>query len=269
LFASSLIAAALLLLGFGSAHAGLVGITEGFTSSTLWDINTTTGATTNPRTVNTSPDRAITTIAVAPGGKLWGVSQGQPTDGPSSGKLYLVDPITGTPTLIATMTQFIGVEGDIATDPTSGILYAVDGQGKLFKINTTTGVGTTVGVVPGNLDLSAMAFDNAGNLYAWDSFGPTMFKLDKTNASVISSVGLSPSPGGQVGGMAIDPSGGTAYMAADLGASAKFSQVDPIGGAVTPIGSLGSTGGIWGLAFVEDPTPALRSTWGSIKAAYH
>jgi len=260
--------ALLLILHVGPARAGLVGITAGFNTSDLWDINPITGVPSNPRTVNVTPDRAITTIAVAPSGKLWGVSQGEPTDGPSSGKLYLIDPVTGTPTYVATLTTFIHVEGDIATDPTSGLLYAVDGQGGIFKINTSNGVCTTVGTVPGNLDLSAMAFDNAGNLFIWDSFGPTMYRINKTNAAVISSVTLSPYPGGQIGGMAFDPGNGTAYMAADLGSAAQFSKVDPITGAVTPVGSLSATGGIWGLAFTSDPTPAQPTTWGSFKVRY-
>ena len=260
---------AILLAGSANnAGAGLVGITEGFTSSTLWDINTTTGAATNPRTVNTSPDRAVTTIAVAPSGKLWGVSQGSPSDVPSSGKLYLIDPVTGSPTLIANLSQTINVEGDIASDPTSGLLYSIDGQGTLNKINTSNGVCTTMGTVPGNLDLSAMAFDAAGNLFIWDSFGPTMYKINKANAAVLGSVTLSPYPGGQIGGLAFDPGSGKAYLSADLGASAQFSQVDPVGGGVTPISSLVTTGGIWGLAFVEDPTPAHAATWGTIKARY-
>jgi hypothetical protein len=95
-----------------------------------------------------------------------------------------------------------------------------------------------------------------------------MYRINKSNAAVISSVGLSPSPGGQIGGMAFDPGNGTAYMAADLGAAAKFSQVDPILGTVTPIGSLSITGGIWGLAFTSDPTPTHPTTWGSFKARY-
>jgi len=260
---------AVLLAGSANnAGAGLVGITEGFTSSTLWDINTTTGVPSNPRTVNTSPDRAITTIAVAPSGKLWGVSQGSPSDVPSSGKLYLIDPVSGSPTLIANLSQTINVEGDIATDPTTGLLYSIDGQGMLNKINTSNGVCTTMGTVPGNLDLSAMAFDNTGNLFIWDSFGPTMYKINKTNAAVISSVTLSPYPGGQIGGLAFDPGNGIAYMSADLGAAAKFSQVDPVGGAVTPIGSLTATGGIWGLAFIPERTPAHAATWGSVKGLY-
>jgi hypothetical protein len=262
-------AIALMIVYVGPARAGMVGITEGLTSSVLWDINPSTGVPTNPRTVNTSPDRAITAIATAPSGKLFGVSQGQPSDVPSSGKLYLIDPATGTPTLIATLTQFIITEGDIATDPTSGLLYAVDGQGALFRINTSNGVCTAIGTLPGNLDLSAMAFDNAGNLFIWDSFGPTMYKVNKTNAAVISSVGLTPSPGGQIGGMAFDPSNGIAYLAANPGSIAQLSKVDPNTGAVTPIGSLGATGGIWGLAFVSVPTPTQKTSWGSVKARYH
>jgi hypothetical protein len=95
-----------------------------------------------------------------------------------------------------------------------------------------------------------------------------MYHINKTNAAVISSVTLSPSPGGQIGGMAFDPGNGTAYMAADLGAAAQLSKVDPITGAVTPVGSLSATGGIWGLAFTSDPTPAQPTTWGSFKVRY-
>src|SRR5207249_2558576 len=87
------------------------------TSSTLWDINTTTGAASNPRTVSGFPNRAPLCIDFSPSGVLYGVSLGGPGV-PASGMLFTINPSSGATTFVANLTQYINVEGDIAFDPT-------------------------------------------------------------------------------------------------------------------------------------------------------
>ena len=249
------LAATVLLASLATAQntCPLLGLSDaGLTTSILWDINTTTGVPSNPRTVNTAPNRCITTMAFSPTGVLYGVSQGQPGDVPSSGKLYTIHVATGTPTLVATMTQFIGVEGDIAVDPTTGFLYAVDGIGPLFRINTITGVGTSVGSLPldlpGGADYSALAFTSFGQMFVWSSFGQVVRKVNKLTAAIQSTVPIAPSPGGQIGGMAFDGGTGTCYLAAGV-PGANLSKVNTSTGAVAAVGPLTGMNGIWALAF--------------------
>src|SRR5438105_6673626 len=112
------------------AAAALLGIAGD--NDVLYDINPVTAAATNPRPVGSK----INMIAWSPSGTLYGVSQGTPSDVPPGGMLYSINPATGTPTLLATLDTFVYTEGDIACDPTSGVLYAIDAPGQLFSINT-------------------------------------------------------------------------------------------------------------------------------------
>jgi hypothetical protein len=242
----------------GPARAGLLGIADG---NVLYDINTGTGAASNPRTVGNK----VYAIAYSPSGVLYGVSPGFPTDVPAGGALFTINVNNGFATFVATLNTFVVVEGDIAFDPTSGILYAVDGGGQLFKINTTTGAGTSVGTITGNVDLSAMAFDATGNLYIVDSFGPTLLKVDKTNATILASLPMG-AINQEIGGLAFDANNGTLYHSA--GTVSKFYTVSTFSGAAVFVGPTPVTGGIWGLAFIPEPTPTSSSSWGRIKTLY-
>jgi hypothetical protein len=237
------------------AQAGLLGI-DG--ANVLHDINTANGSPSNPRTVGNK----VNSIALSPTGILYGVSQGTPSDFPPGGNLYKIHIPTGVPTLIATMDMFITSEGDIACDPISGLLYAVNSPGELFKIDTATGVGTAVGNIGTTLDLSAMAFDATGTLWVVDSFGPTLLKVDKTNASILDTVPLDP-VNQEVGGLAFH-SGGTLFFAG--GTTSKLYTLNTTSGAALTLGPIAVSGGIWGLTFVPDPTPVQSSTWGGVKA---
>lgn len=241
-----------------TAGAGLLGIAG---NNVLYDINPANGAASNPRTVGNKIDM----IAVSPSGTLYGVSQGFPTDVPAGGQLYTINPVSGAATLIATLDTYVVVEGDIAFDPTTGILYAVDGAGQLFTINTTTGVGTVIGTVPGNVDLSAMTFDAVGNLYMVESFGQSLLKINKANAAIIATLPMG-NVEQQVGGLAFVPSNGTLYYAG--GIPSKFYSVNTTTGAATLIGPIAPTDGIWGLALLPDPTPVREASWGRLKKAY-
>jgi len=250
------------------ASAGLIGISTVDTNNgTLWDINTSTAAVTNPRTVNATPNRPPDMIALANNGTLYGVSQGEVNDGPSSGKLYTILLSNGAPSLIANLTTFVHVEGDIAIDPTTNELYAVDGSGgPLFKVNKANGQCTTVGTVGTTLDLSAMTFDSAGNLYAVDSFTSTLLTINKSTGAIVNSVTLTPAVNGEIGGLAFDTGDVNLYFAG--GTSGVLYRLNKTSGAVVTIGPLAVTGGIYALAFVPDATPVPHTSWGQVKATY-
>lgn len=243
----------------GPAAAGLLGIDDNFI---LRDINPSTAAATNPRLVGNK----VNMIAYSSSGTLYGVSQGFPSDSPPGGMLYQINVATGAATYVATLDTYVIVEGDIAIDPTTGILYAIDSQGMLFTINTTTGAGTVVGNLTGNIDLSAMTFDATGNLYMVESFSQTLLKVNKANASIIASLPMG-GVGQQVGGLAFVPANGTLYYAGDI--PGKLYTVNTTTGAGTLVASVSPAVGIWALAYIPDPTPTRSSTWGRIKTLYH
>jgi DNA-binding beta-propeller fold protein YncE len=255
---AALLLIALITIAAVPAGAGLIGIAG---NNVLYDINIANGATSNPRPVGNKIDM----IAYSPSGTLYGVSQGFPTDVPAGGQLYTIDPTTGAATLVATMDTYVVTEGDIAFDPTSGILYAVDGAGQLFTINTITGAGTVIGTVGSNIDLSAMAFDAAGNLYMVESFGQSLLKVNKTTAAVIATLPMG-NVEQQVGGLAFVPANGTLFYAG--GIPSKFYSVNTTIGTGMFIGAMPPTDGIWGLTLIPDPTPAHDTTWGRLKTLY-
>ncbi len=251
--------AALALAAVSTAHAALLGIDD---NGTLVDINPADATTSNPRPVGNK----VNMIAWAPNGTLYGVSQGMTTDVPPGGKLYTINIATGLATYVADLGMPVTVEGDIAIDPTTGKLYAIDSQGALTTINTTTGAGTLIGTVPGNVDLSAMTFDANGNLYMVESFGQKLLKIDKTNAGILATLPMG-NVGQQIGGLAFVPSGGTLYYVGDL--PGKFYSVNTTSGLATSIGAISPATGIWAMTYVPDPTPARDASWGEVKTRYH
>ena len=245
-----------------TAQCRLVGVhSGGLTSTVLWDIHTTTGVPSNPRTVDTSPDRPPNAIAFSPAGVLYGVSPGG-GGVPASGKLYTIDTVSGNPTWVANLTIYLTVEGDIAFDHTTGILYAVIGTGHLYTINTGNGVCTTVGNLPldlpGGADYSGLAFDPAGELWVWSTFGTALRHIDKSNAAVLSTVTMSPSPGGSIGAMSFDPATGTAYLGGGTGGGGSTSTVNLTSGAVTIHGPATGMNGVPAIAF--DPRECATVT---------
>ena len=244
---------AMLLTAVASAQTcGLLAIDIATTTtSTLWDISPTTGAASNPRTVSGFPHKAPHCIAFSPAGVLYGVSLGG-IGSPASGMLFQVNPTTGAATFVANLTQYINVEGDIAFDPTTGILYAVDGGGPMFTIDTSTGVCTSLGSLPADLpggcDYSACAFDSSGQMYVWSQFGSVLRKVDKTNAAIQGTVPLAPFPGGAVGGMSFDPGTGRLFLGGNP-SGGLLTSVSTTTGVVTPIGATTPMAGVYGMAF--------------------
>jgi len=244
--------AAVILGGAARARAGLIG--SGFLDGKLYDINPATGAATNPRSLGVG-----WALAFSPAGILYGITQ--PGGTPASNMLYTVNPATGAATAVAPANPGIGVEGDMAFDYTTGILYAINGGGSLYTVNTSNGLFSLIGNVPGALDLSAMAFDAAGNLYAVDTAATKLIRIDKTTAAVLGSASLNPPPNGGVAGLAFDPGSGVLYFASGSGTTDNLYTVNPTSGAMTLVGPLsGTVDGVASLAFTRPAKPGCCAT---------
>jgi DNA-binding beta-propeller fold protein YncE len=222
----------------------------------LYNINTTTGAATNPRSTGLN---SLVGIAFSPSGTtLYGLT-GQ---GATPGALFTIDRTTGASSLIGSTGLANIVEGDIAFDPTSGFLYGIQATGpalilrQLFTLNLTNGTGTIVGNIPSNdpgnnSDLSAMTFDSAGNLFVLDTgLGhENLLRVNKATAGIITSTPLSVALG-NVAGLAFDPDNGM-FFAADGGGGGtrNLYTLNTSTGTLTLVGPTGTPDGLAGLTF--------------------
>jgi DNA-binding beta-propeller fold protein YncE len=154
-------------------------------------------------------------------------------------------------------------EGDLALDPLSGDLFAIGltnliAPFTLLRIDLAdVGAGATVVGEVGLDDVSALAFDAAGTLYAIDTADDALLVLDPTDASTLSSVDLS-QPLGALAGMDFDPATGTLYVAdGGNGGNDALFTLDPATGVLTLVGPLGLANGLSGLAVPEPGATAL------------
>lgn len=256
------------LLGAGSAGATrLVGAS--FADGMLYDVDATTGAATNARQIRVyacdffcgdvsipvtyvggievhplAPDQitVVTTISNAHyGSALMGGPLGDPYFGYESVRLFNVEIEFG--------------EGDLALDPVSGDLFTVALTGTtapylLMRIDALT--ADVAGQI-GFSDVSGLAFDAAGTLYALDTGADALLVLDPADASTLATIPLS-EPLGAVAGMDFDPASGLLYVAdgGSGGRDALFT-LDVQTGELTEIGPLGLESGLSGLAVVPEP----------------
>ncbi|HME71252.1 MAG TPA: PEP-CTERM sorting domain-containing protein [Myxococcota bacterium] len=249
--------------GEDAAAATLVGITFGDTgAAVLYSVNPATGSTSNPRSTGLSD---VAGIAFSPDGTLFGLTtfKSQPS---VPNALYKIDPTTGTSTLVG-VTGLQGIfEGDLAFDPITGNLYGVQSVPSLgsrardlFELNTSTGQATVIGSVrTAGGDLSAMAFDNSGDLFIVDTTSATLLRVDKSTAAIIGSVDLSVHSLGELAGMAFDPQTGTAYFGNGIvvngtSTSGSLYTLNTSTGALI---FLGPSVALAGLSFTPVPEPA-------------
>ena len=218
----------------------------------LFDVDIATGATTNPRDTGITN---LTGIAFSPSGTLFGLTSFF-TSG-TDNALYTFDTATGAPTLVGS-TGLTLAEGDLAFDPTTGTLYGIEGLSgadrTLFTIDPTTGAATTIGAV-GILnvnDLSAMAFDAAGNLFIVDTAIAALLRVNKATGAVLNSVPLSAGSLGPLAGLAFDPDTGIAYFANGGGSANNLYTLNTTTGALTLIRPTQDSPG-WPLRLLRPP----------------
>jgi len=223
----------------------------------LYDINTTTGAATNPRQIGLNWTLAFSPIS--PGGTLYALVQDLGT--PRGNALFAVSPLYGWPTMqIPTQPLNTLSGGDVAADPTTGILYGIDGAGHLFSIGSF-GIVTQIGTVGGTYyngyqKISAMAFDNSGNLFLVDTGGYLLLEVPApvNNSAVAHAIGkpLSAHRENGFAALAINPWTGIAYYAED----GELYTLNLATGSLTLIGPVTGAednGYLASLTFIELP----------------
>jgi hypothetical protein len=280
LHAIRILALAAAALAFPPTAGAVRLVGTSFTDGLVYDVFVASGAAVNPRSVVVAdpacpatggslgcvldhpcgieilPDRSWLLAPVASADDLQSHLVNQP-----------VGPGIGMQTSVALDAQ-IG-EGDLALDPLTGDLYAfgltnliapflllrIEPGANGWADPTTTDVG-----VIGTSDVSAMAFDAAGNLWAIDTGNDALLLLDPIDASTIDSVALS-EPLGALAGMDFDPESGTLYVAdGGTGGQDALFTLDVETGTLDEIGPLGLENGLSGLAVPEPGAAALAGT---------
>jgi len=245
----------------GTANAArLVGVS--FSDGLVYDVDAQTGAATNPRAFSESATTLTLYAGVefdAGGSLLLATHESNPSF-PS--QLFSASyGISDVQSLGAFGAQ-VG-EGDLALDPLSGDLFAIGLTEltiplTLLRIDLAdVGAGATVVGEIGPGDISALAFDAAGTLYAIDTDTDTLLVIDPTDASTLPIVDLS-QPLGALAGMDFDPATGTLYVAdGGGGGNDALFTLEPATGVLTLVGPLGLADGLSGLAVPEPGAAAL------------
>jgi hypothetical protein len=230
----------------------------------IYDVNSATGAATNPRATGIN---FLTGITFGTNGTLYGLTTFASAPANS---LVSINPSTGAPTTIGATGLSSIFEGDLAFDPTTGILYgALDAPSapsapyRLFTINPANGAATIVGNFTVINDISALAFSAGGALYALNTGNEQLHTINKSTAATISTVNLSVALGTSAG-MAFDPATGTLYVADGAGAGTdNLYTLNTTTGLMTLVGSTGLSNGLAGLAFVPEPSSLLLAAFAS------
>lgn len=232
----------------------------------LFDVDQTTGHARNHRTIGVE---LLTGITSDLDGTIYGLTA---LSGNEPNSLISIDPVTGRHAVVGRTGLNRIFEGDLDFDPTTGLLYGVQDEPldrfhkDLFQIDKQTGVATVIGTIPrpDGGDLSALAFDSAGNLYVLDTRQEELLRIDKTNAAILDAVGTSV-PLGIAAGMTFDGATGRFLVAdGDEEATNSLYQLDALTGSMTLVGSLRIPGGLAGLTFVVPEPGTLLLLGGGL-----
>ncbi|MEE8451576.1 MAG: zinc-dependent metalloprotease family protein, partial [Thermoguttaceae bacterium] len=140
------------------------------------------------------------------------------------------------------------MEGDLDFDPTTGILYGLYTGGpfgsprrELFTMDLDTGEAQIVGTINHPADLSAMAFNRAGDLYVLDNGIGSLLKVDKTTGAILSQVTLSRGLG-TLAGMDFHPETGILFVADGGSDSSNVRNLFTLNTSTGFLTLIGSTG---------------------------
>jgi len=241
--------------------ANLIGVS--FADGFVYDVDAQTGAATHPRVLTTSDPLNLASLAgieIDAGGSVFvATTQGFAAYPSTLFSVPLVDPFPAV-TLRGAVGAQVG-EGDLALDPISGDLFAVGltdliAPFTLLRIDPSDPAAAEVVGQIGFDDVSALAFDASGTLYALDTGADALLVLDSSDASTLSTTSLSEALGA-LAGMDFDPASGTLYVAdGGAGGTNTLYTLDPTTGVLGAIGPLGIASGLSGLA-VPEPGAAL------------
>ena len=238
----------------------------------LYDVNPSTGAATNPRNVNVN---VCVGLAIDPAsGTMYGLTDQFGRINNQSGQggknlLFSINPATGFATGIGRLDPtgvFQEFEGDLAFHPVTGVLWGVSTSqngAAIFTISTSTGLATQVSsYLAPNIDISALAFDANGNMFALDTRYPTnpgpaiLLRIDPATGTALQSWTTTTTLG-TCAGMTFGP-GGVLYVTdGDTGGTNKLYSFDFGAGTLVAIGPTGAAGGLYaGLAGLAYRAPA-------------
>jgi DNA-binding beta-propeller fold protein YncE len=278
--------ALLALALFASASPSAAQLTGvAFASGLVYDVDATTGAATNPRSLS-----IVAGCTEGPGLCAYALDDFAGVEIAPDGTMLLIPVesaeffgsnligahVDATFALWADPLAVQIGEGDVALDPVSGDLYAVGltnliapftlvriAQGPTGWVDATASVVGEIGVS----DISALAFDATGRLWAIDTGFDTLLELDPTDASTLSTTALSRTLGA-LAGMDFDDATATLYVAdGGSGGTDSLYTLDPATAVLTTIGPLGIAGGLSGLAVPETNVGLLAVVAGAALAA--
>lgn len=188
--------AASLSLGLCAASTARAEVMLGVTwSNVLYDIDTSTGAATNPRAIAGMPGLAM--------GITYGATSSDVFVLLTSARLYRVNSVTGAATLVAN-TGYTGLlfEGDVRYNRADGMLYGLHPQNvssshEYLVIDPATGATEVRSIVADDLsllgDLQGMAFDhNTGTGLILDEWGQSspgkIHRINLATGALLSTV---------------------------------------------------------------------------------
>ncbi len=127
-------------------------------------------------------------------GNLYGYASFFKSTGGASSGLYSINPDTGAATPIGSNVQTIQ---DIAFNPTDNALYGINtrfqSQSTLFRIDTTTGGVTNLGLMsglPAAHHLGGFGIDSQGNFFVQDFVTDAIYIGDGTNFTHLYDMGI-------------------------------------------------------------------------------
>lgn len=178
--------------------------------------------------------------------RMWGPDM-------TTSTLVEIDPATGVGTPVSGFTSPTTIVS-LAFDITTGALYGTTAQGfgapqdQLYLIDPNTAACTLIGSLGIN-NAYALAFDNAGTLYAVGQDRQALFTVSTTTgaASLVAEIGLS-----SVFDIATRPEDNTTF-AVDTATSGLYT-LDLSNGATALVGNYSATN-LVGLAFTPIPEP--------------
>jgi hypothetical protein len=232
----------------------------------LYDINLATGAATNPRNINVNNTVGL---AIDPAtGTLYGLTDQFGRINNISGQggknlVFSVNPVSGAATAIGRVDPtgiFQVFEGDLAFSPVDGSFWGVTtliNTARLFTIDKFSGAATLGAVVQPaasiDLDISAMTFDAAGQLYLLDTRYPVnpgpalVLRVDKDTGEILRTWNTGVVMG-TVAGMTF-ANGQLFITDGDTGGTNRLYRFDLSTAQLTDIGPTNAAGGIYqGLA---------------------
>lgn len=198
-------------------------------SGTLWNVDSTAVAISSPRpTIG-----GFVGLDFDSAGVLFGLTSSTVSAGANTNSLYTLNTATGAATLVGATGMSGILEGDLAFDPSTGMLWGgyqlATPNANFFTINTATGASSFRFALPvGLTDFSGMAFDSAGNLFLLNTQSgfTSLLHVDKVTGAVIATRALTDSGNAALltgsAGMDFDPLTGTMYLT-DSGTKVLYS----------------------------------------------